>query len=142
MKKNILLESIKTVSVEKAKEYNILALAFIGDAVHTLYVRTNLIFSNNIQSGKLHTMSKDHIKASAQSIALDNIYDILDKEEISFVSRARNAKHKTFAKNATVSDYNAATSFEALIGFLYITGQSCRLYELLLKAYEGIDNEN
>jgi len=130
------LEGHKPISINKCKEYGSLTLAFVGDAVYTLFIRTKLTQEHNIQAGKLHTLTNAFVKASGQSNALEHIIGSLSEDEHAVANRARNVKNKTTAKNATVADYNRSTSLEALVGYLYLTGQTDRLIEILEKCYE------
>ena len=108
-----------------------LVLAYIGDSVHTLYVREYVI-SQNIQ--KLNDYNKQcsyFCKAQTQSKVLDRLAEVLQEEEKEIVRRARNSKSNHKAKNSSVAEYNKATSFEALIGYLYLSNQTERLNYIL-----------
>ncbi len=110
---------------------NILPLAFLGDSVHTLFVREYFLNNLNAKIGKISTNSAKVCKASSQAQTLKGIMPILTKEEADIVRRARNAKPKHTAKNATSADYSYATAFEALVGYLYLKGGEKRLQEIL-----------
>ncbi len=117
---------------------NLLPLAFIGDSVHTLFVREYIL---SIAKGKLenyHSKSARLCKASSQAKVLKDIIPLLTEEENDIVRRARNAKPKHQAKNASSADYSYATAFEALIGYLYILGRNERLEEILNLSCEKI----
>lgn len=116
------------VTTEECRQLNPLVLAYIGDAVYEVFVRTHLISSNKeMLVHKLHVEAVAFVKAHAQSEFIKNIEDELNDEEISIYKRGRNAKSGSVPKNADVQEYRAATGFEALFGFLYLTGQSERL---------------
>lgn len=115
-------------------EVNILTLSYVGDAVHTLFIRKKVVESINLKAGDYHKICTKYCKASAQAFVLDTIIDNLSSEEQEIARRARNAKgHK--AKNATPLDYKKATAFEAVIGYLYLSEQTNKLNELLEKSY-------
>lgn len=110
---------------------NPLSLAFIGDAVHNLFVRADLVANNDVKANKLHLMTSKNINAKSQAVLIDNLMDNLNETEIAIFKRARNAHSATVPKNASVSDYHKSTGFEAILGYLYLTGRSERLEEIL-----------
>ena len=113
------------------KTYSPLTLAYIGDAIYELVVRTVLVERGNTQVKKLHQRASRLVKASAQSAMIETLKPYLTEEEMSVFKRGRNAKATTMAKNATMSDYRRATGFEALMGYLYLTEQWERMLELM-----------
>ena len=114
-----------------------LSLAHIGDAVYELYVRTRIIREHpNMPAHKLHTRAVKYVKAAAQSASVSAIADILTEDETAVFKRGRNAKSPTVPKNADIRDYRRATGFEALIGYLYLSGENERLNDLMGEAYE------
>ncbi len=119
------------LDVKTAKQLSSITLAFIGDAVHSLYVREKLVFLKDDKGSNLNKKTSEMVRASAQADFIDKIYSVLTEEEIDIFKRARNTKKGTRAKSATVSEYNKATGFEALIGYLYVTGNIDRLNYLL-----------
>lgn len=119
------------ITKARAKDYSSLSFAFIGDGVHTLFIRTMLTSSSTAQAGKLHNLTNEYVKASAQAFVLEGLVDSLTEEEKDIARRARNVKNKTVAKNALLEDYKKATGFEAIIGYLYLIGQNDRMIELL-----------
>ena len=116
---------------EKVKSLNVLVLAFVGDAAHTLYVRTRLCEGSDAKTGALHSFAKRHVSANGQAAAFDIIAPKLTDEEASLCRRARNHHNKTTAKNADLAAYKKATAFEALIGYHYLLNNDGRLKELL-----------
>lgn len=110
-------------------EISPITLAFIGDGVHTLFVRDKVVKSG-FWSG-FHKKSSSLCNAKAQSIKLDQLLPILTLDEKDIVRRARNAKTQNIAKNSDVETYKKATSFEALIGYLYLKGDYARLDYIL-----------
>lgn len=111
--------------------YSMLELAFIGDAIHTAFIRNYLIKNNQFKLDILHKNASKFCSAKFQSKVLDSIIALLSEEESDIVRRARNTKTKHIAKNACTADYHKATSFEALIGWLYLNNQKERLNEIL-----------
>lgn len=119
-------------TVNEARGLNPLVLAFIGDAIYEVFVRTYLVDNNRyISAHKLHVKAVSFVKAHAQNEIMKKIEDKLTEEEYSIFKRGRNSKSGTVPKNAQVQEYRVATGFETLIGFLYITEQVDRLNELL-----------
>ncbi|MBQ8639737.1 MAG: ribonuclease III [Lachnospiraceae bacterium] len=121
---------------EEAGMYSPLVLAYLGDAVYELMIRTILVSKGNIQVNKLNSQATKFVKASAQAAIAHAIAEELTQEEASIYRRGRNAKSYTVAKHATMSDYRHATGLEALCGFLYLKGESERLVCLLKKGLE------
>lgn len=117
---------------EEARELNPLVLAFVGDAVYEVFVRTYLVDKNrNMNVHKLHVLAIQFVKAHSQSEILKRIYDKLSEDELYFFKRGRNAKSGSIPKNADVQEYRFATGLESLIGYLYLTKKSERLEYLL-----------
>ena len=114
-----------------AGSYSPLVLAYMGDAVYELYIRSMLVSHANMQVNKLHKEATGYVKAKAQAEMIKRIMPELTEEEISIYKRGRNAHSYTSAKNADIVDYRCATGFEALIGYLYINGNTERIYEIL-----------
>lgn len=116
---------------------NPLSLAFIGDAVYEIMVREYLVLkNNNLSAHKLHLQAVNYVKAHSQNECMKKLQDILTEEEQNIFKRGRNAKSPTVPKNANVSEYRAATGFEALVGYLYVIGNSDRLMELMKIIFE------
>ena len=118
---------------QKAKNLNPIVLAFVGDAVYSLFVRERLTFLSDSKTGELNKKATAQVCATAQSAFMKEIEELLTEEEITVYKRARNAKKGTRAKNASIQDYNTATGFEAVLGYLYLVGQNDRLNFLLNK---------
>ena len=116
--------------------YSPLVLAYMGDAVYELYIRTLLVSKGNAPVHKLHKRSISYVKAKAQSDIIHLLYEILTPEEQDAVRRGRNAKSGTIPKNADVAEYKYATGFETLLGYLYMKGDYKRLLELLKLAVD------
>ena len=109
---------------------NPVVLAFVGDAVYTLLVRTELATTSASKAGELNKRAAQIVSAHGQSGALERVLPLLTEEEEAVYRRGRNAKKATKSKNATVGEYVRSTGFEALLGYLYLTGQRERMREL------------
>lgn len=116
---------------KKTGQYSPLVLAYIGDSVFDLVVRTILVERTNEPVNVLHRKSSGVVKAAAQTGFYHRIEEELTEEEHAVFKRGRNAKSHTTAKNATISDYRCATGVEALIGYLYLENRMERILELL-----------
>ena len=116
-----------SIKEQDAKQYSPLTLAYIGDAVYEMIVRTILVERGNAPVNVLHKQASKLVKAEAQADAYHRIKELLTEEELSVFRRGRNAKSYTSAKNATIGDYRMATGFEALVGYWYLTGQTERM---------------
>lgn len=123
---------------QDAKQYSPLTLAYIGDAVYEMIVRTILVEHGNAPVNVLHKHASRLVRAEAQKDAYHRIKEQLTEEERSVFRRGRNAKSYTSAKNASIGDYRVATGFEALFGYWYLTGQTRRM---LLMAKAGMTEE-
>lgn len=113
------------------KTYSPLTLAYIGDGVYELMIRTLVINHGNVPVNKLHRKSSSLVKAGTQALIIKELLEELTEAELAIYKRGRNAKSATMAKNATVIDYRTATGFEALIGYLYVTEQFNRMIDLV-----------
>ena len=123
-------------------EYNSLVLAYIGDTLYDLYVRTRLIAENeNMSAHKLHVEATTFVKAHGQSEAVKYIEDILTEQESAAYKRGRNTKSFTVPKNADVGEYRRATGFEALLGWLYVSKEHQRLDEIMKISYEAVKQQ-
>ena len=130
----------KILSGEKkpdVRELSSLALAFIGDAVFELFVRTKILASGSRPAGELHKIAVGYVKAKAQSDAMHKILSELTEEETDIYKRGRNTNIHTVPKNADMNDYRQATGLEALVGYLYITGKNERLLEILNMCFDA-----
>lgn len=123
-----------------AKQLNPLVMAFVGDSVHHLAVRTRLANNSDAKAGVLHKAATSEVKASTQSLMFSAIESMLSEEETTIYKRARNSKMNTMAKNATGTEYKRASGFEALIGYLYLIGSHARLCEIYDAALKGLED--
>lgn len=113
-----------------------LTLAFVGDAVFELLVREKLVCEANRPVGKLHSLTVQHVKASAQAKALRKIMPILSERELYIVKRGRNANTTHTPKGSSSEEYHYSTGFEMLFGYLYLTGETARIRELFYEALQ------
>ncbi|MCQ2440458.1 MAG: ribonuclease III [Clostridia bacterium] len=116
--------------MDNAKQLSPSVLAFVGDGVYGLYVRTALAKVNR-PSGELHKLSVELVNASAQAKAFKIIEPVLSEEELSVFKRGRNFHTSTTPKNSSNAQYHIATGLETLFGFLYLSGNTKRAEELL-----------
>ncbi len=122
-----------TVTEHEARNISPVTLAFVGDAVYSLYVREKLVLSSDFSTGTLQKLASGEVSAHGQNELLIKIEPMFTEEERSVFRRGRNAKNPTRSKNATIAEYNNSTGLEAVIGYLYLTGNYKRISELLGK---------
>lgn len=113
------------------RTYSPLTLAYIGDAVFDVIIRSILVNKGNTAVNKLHKRASDIVKAGTQAAFVKALMDDLTEEEADVYRRGRNSKPHTKAKNATTMDYLDATGFEAVVGYLYLTDNMDRICELI-----------
>ncbi len=118
------------------RTYSPLTLAFLGDCIFDLVIRTVIVERGNRATDSLHKEKSEIVKASTQSSMAGAILEDLTEMELTVYRRGRNAKSYTSAKNASISDYRRATGFEALMGYLYLTNQEDRMIELIKTSME------
>jgi ribonuclease-3 family protein len=121
------------------KMYSPLTLAYIGDAVYELIIRTILVKRANCQPQKLHRQVTACVSAKAQSTMIAAIQPLLNEEEAGVYRRGRNSKPYTKAKNASMQEYLEATGFEALIGYLYLKNEFDRMNELVSRGLDALE---
>ncbi len=123
--------------MEKYEELSPLALAFMGDAVHTAYVREKVLSGQVNKVQNYHTFASKFCNAKRQMETLEKLLPELTESELNIVRKARNCHSKHSAKNFDEETYKKATAFESLIGYLYLSGQNERLHQILEKSIEG-----
>lgn len=135
---------LKPFNIERkeATEFSPLVLAYIGDAVYDLIIRSILVSMGNRPVNKLNKDATSLVKASAQSEIIKLISDSLSDKEYTVFKRGRNSSPHTMAKNASMTDYKYATGFEALIGFLYLDNRCDRALELIKLGVDLYLNKN
>lgn len=118
--------------------YSPLTLAYIGDGIYDIVIRTIVLSKGNAPVNKLHKESSSYVKAQAQMNMYHAIEDMLTEEEMGVFKRGRNAKSYTSAKNATITEYRIATGFEALLGYLYLCDRMERITYLVKVGMEKL----
>ena len=113
------------------RTYSPLTLAYIGDSIYDLIIRTVVVERGNEPANKLHRKTVTFVKAGTQSEMIELLLPELTEEELAVYKRGRNAKAYTSAKNASIGDYRKATGLEALMGYLYLTDRPERIMELI-----------
>ncbi|MBR4334244.1 MAG: ribonuclease III [Clostridia bacterium] len=120
-----------SLTPEEARMLSPLQLAYVGDSVHALLVRTHLL-QKNLLVKDMHRAANEAVSAVSQAKELARLLPLLSEEEAAIVRRGRNAHpHHGAPKSASVGEYAEATGLEALLGYLYLTGQSEKIRELL-----------
>ena len=132
------IDSFFGIEGKDIRSFSPLTLAYIGDAVYEIVIRTIIVENGNAPVNKLHHKASSLVKAVAQKEAMEKILPLLTEEEEAVYKRGRNAKSYTSAKNASVIDYRIATGFEALMGFLYLMGRNERILELVKIAVNNL----
>ncbi|MDA8233917.1 MAG: ribonuclease III [Clostridia bacterium] len=127
---------------QKADSLPGLVLAYVGDAVYELYIRSYLVNKGITKVNELHREAVRYVKATTQSRVLHQLETELQPDEIAVVKRGRNAKSGRAPKNTQVIDYRYSTAFEALIGYMQIKGDRQRLDYILAKAVELAERED
>lgn len=128
-------DKFSLIAVDK-RQYSPLTLAFIGDGVYDLVVRTIVVERANANPNSLHKKKTEIVKAQTQAACADVLLPELTEEELAVYKRGRNAHSHSAAKNASIGDYRKATGLEALYGYLYLTNRCDRLLELIVKSLE------
>lgn len=121
------------------RTYSPLTLAFMGDCVFEIVIRSIVVERGNRQAGSLHKAKTAVVNAKVQAKMIEALMEELTEEERAVYKRGRNAKPHTVAKNASVNDYRKATGLEALFGYLYLNGQEDRILELTKRGLELVD---
>lgn len=115
------------ISKAEAKQINPVTLAFLGDAVYSLWVREQLVLSGEGNSADFQRAAAKVVSAKGQSEFLNCVLPLFTEEEAEIFRRGRNAKKATKSKNATAAEYNRSTGFEAVIGYLHLIGDTQRI---------------
>ena len=127
----IQLKELFHLEDQDLRSYSPLTLAYIGDGVYELIIRTILVKKGNCPVNRLHKKASSLVKAGAQSAIMEVIEEELTPEELTVYRRGRNAHSPTMAKHATMADYRRATGFEALMGYLYLKEDYTRMLTLV-----------
>ncbi len=135
MEESMIREALQLQKVD-ANSYSPLALAYIGDAVYEVLIRTKVMNRGSMQVSKMHKRSAALVKAQAQANMIKLLMEELSAEELAIYKRGRNAKSVTMARHAAMTDYRMATGLEALVGYLYLAGRYDRLLEIIRDGLE------
>ena len=119
------------IVMKNVNEINSLALAYLGDSIYELYIRTYLIDKGINKVNTLQEEAKKYVSAKSQALILNKINEYLTNEEIDVVKRARNHKRHKSPKNTDIVTYKLSTGLEALFGYLFLTKQNKRIDELM-----------
>ena len=124
------------------RTYSPLTLAYIGDDVFDLIIRTIVVNKGNTSPNKLHGNTVQYVSARAQSNILDSIMPILTDEEKDIARRGRNSKPHSKAKNASTIDYLKATALESIVGYLYLKDDMERIFEIIKYGINKIEDDS
>lgn len=113
------------------KNYSMQELAFLGDAIHTKFVREEILKNNSLKINDIHKVCSKFCSAKWQSLIFEKIKNELTEKEQEILRMARNSKPKHIAKNADPAEYHKATAFEAIIGWLYLNNKQEKLNKIL-----------
>jgi len=125
------------------KQLNALALAYMGDAVLEIAIRKHLLRAGRVKPNILHREATHYVSAKAQSMVIHQMIDehYFTEEEMAGLKRGRNAKSGSVPKNTDVQTYNYSSAFEAVLGFLYLTGQQARVDGIIRYAIQIVENK-
>ena len=132
------MEEILGVKEVDVREYSPLTLAYIGDSIYDLIIKSLVVNEGNRPVKERHRQTSRYVKASAQSQMMRVLQDKLTEEEHGVYKRGRNAKSVSPARNQSVTDYRRATGFEALMGYLYLRKEWTRMLELVKEGLESL----
>ncbi len=136
-----MLTQREILSEREAGQINPVTLAFLGDTVYSLYVRERLVVELGGKSAGLQRIAANVVSAKGQSTFLDRVQPLFTEAEADIFRRGKNAKKGTKAKSASHLEYNRSTGFEAVLGYLYLTGQEERI-KTLLRESDGQEYAN
>lgn len=131
MEKSLMNTALSAGQHVDIKAYSPLTLAYMGDAVYELFIRTHVVTRGNAPVNKLNRTASRLSRAATQSAMAEQLMESFTEEELAVYRRGRNAHSYTKAKNATTGDYRRATGLEAVFGYLYLTGDTDRIAALI-----------
>ncbi|WIF95614.1 Mini-ribonuclease 3 [Caminicella sporogenes] len=141
MKNFLSIMNLKEKSEMDIKNTHPLILAYIGDALYEVYIRTYIVYKYEGKVHEFHKLAIKFVKASGQAQIVHALQNQLTEEEWSIVKKGRNQKSATIPKNANISDYRYATGFESLLGYLYLKGDKERINEIISEAIKIIEKD-
>ena len=133
-----MLAGKRSMTKTEAGQINPVTLAFVGDAVYSLYVRERVVLSGEGKASEFQRAAANIVSAQGQSVFLDALLPLFTEEEMAVFRRGKNAKKATKSKSASNLEYSRSTGFEAVLGFLYFTGEDERIAELLAYSDERL----
>ena len=139
---DLILEQFPTEKKTEPGQYSPLALAFLGDAVFSLIIRTVVLSQGSRQAEKLHNETNRIVRASMQAKLVGAMQPFLTEEEAAIYRRGRNANPHHKAHSATEEDYRKATALETLCGYLFLKGETARFLQLLRQAEDALEEES
>lgn len=136
------LEEMFSMEAVDVNQYSPLTLAYIGDCIFDLIIKSLVINKGNKQVQKMHQETSQYVQASSQSRMMRAMQEYLTEEEHTVYRRGRNAKSISPAKNQSITDYRRATGFEALLGHLYLKKEWKRLLELVKIGLDSLEEQD
>ena len=133
---------LKDVTATDINQISPLILAYVGDAVYEIFIRTRLVHTVKGSVNKIHRTAIGYSRSAAQADIIHNIHELLTEKECDIVRRGRNARSGYVPKNANVTEYRYATGFEALIGYLYLNRDFERLIDILNYAVNRVEDKD
>ena len=121
--------------------YSPLVLAYMGDCVYDLIIKSMVVSRGNKQVHRMHEETSSYVQASAQSLMMRTIQQHLTEEEHAVYRRGRNTRSVSAAKNQTITDYRRATGFEALVGYLFLKKRYARLMQLVKIGLDSLEEK-
>lgn len=131
-----------SLTQKELNTYHPLAFAYVGDAVYDMIIRTMIVAQGNRRPNKYHHDTIQYVNAAAQTKMYQYIKPFLNEEEKNIFRRGKNTKVMSPAKNQSLHDYRIATGFEALVGYLYFSGKTDRIMELVKIGLSEIEKES
>lgn len=135
----MIADSLKTEKVTDIRQIPALTLAYLGDAIYELILRTMLVEQGMSHVDSLNKKASGYAKAPTQAKIFKVIEECLTEDELGFYKRGRNAKSGSVAKSGTVMEYRIATGFESMLGYLYLSGRQDRILELVKLGIKGLE---
>lgn len=136
---DIIIEGMTENGERDIRQIPALTLAYLGDAIYELILRTMLVEQGMSHVDSLNKKASGYAKAPTQAKIFRIIEENLTEEELGFYKRGRNAKSGSVAKSGTVMDYRMATGFESMLGYLYLSGRQDRILELVKQGINGLE---
>jgi len=131
---------VDTMDEHGVRQMNPLVLAYIGDSVYDLYVRTYIVHKRKGMVNELNKKAVNFVKAGSQSFAVKAMDSFLTAEEKGMIRRGRNQKSISVPRNANMSEYRYATGFESMLGALFLRGDKSRIQDIMIEAIHAIEN--